>query len=133
MTALGKTLVFFNLLFSLVTGGLIVMVFVTRTNWKEGMDKALAEAKAARAEAVSMKNQRDAQIAEAANQSKKEQDRIRELNTQISAKDAQIATLTQQGEASRRDAAEQLAISQSQSQQIARLQQERNQKDEYLK
>jgi hypothetical protein len=49
MTALGKTLVFFNLLFALVTGGLIVQVFLTRTNWKIGFDAAVAESKAAQA------------------------------------------------------------------------------------
>lgn len=46
MTALGKVLVFFNLLFSLVVGGLIVVVFVTRTNWKAGYDDAVRQAKA---------------------------------------------------------------------------------------
>lgn len=39
MTILGKILVFLNLVFSLVTGALIVMVFVTRTNWKAGFDR----------------------------------------------------------------------------------------------
>lgn len=36
MTVLGKILVIVNLVFSLVTAGLIATVFVTRTNWKEG-------------------------------------------------------------------------------------------------
>jgi hypothetical protein len=34
MTVLGKILVFVNLVFSLLTGALIIMVFVTRTNWR---------------------------------------------------------------------------------------------------
>jgi hypothetical protein len=38
MTVLGKILVFVNLVFSLITGALIVMVFVTRTNWKAGYE-----------------------------------------------------------------------------------------------
>jgi hypothetical protein len=42
MTTLGKILVFVNLVFSLVTGALIIMVFVTRANWKSGFDKVSA-------------------------------------------------------------------------------------------
>lgn len=49
MTALGKILVFFNLLFALVTGGLIVQVYLTRTNWKTGFDMAVADRNAAQA------------------------------------------------------------------------------------
>ena len=41
MTILGKILVIVNLVFSLVTGALIVMVFVTRTNWKASYDDLL--------------------------------------------------------------------------------------------
>jgi hypothetical protein len=39
MTVLGKILVFVNLLFSLITGALIIMVFVARTNWKAGFEE----------------------------------------------------------------------------------------------
>jgi hypothetical protein len=39
MTTLGKILVFVNLVFSLITGALIIMVFITRTNWHEGYQK----------------------------------------------------------------------------------------------
>lgn len=39
MTTLGKILVFVNLVFSLLVGGLIVTVYVTRTNWKFNYDK----------------------------------------------------------------------------------------------
>lgn len=38
MTVLGKILVICNLIFSLVTAALIVMVFLTRTNWKSAYD-----------------------------------------------------------------------------------------------
>ena len=43
MTSLGKILVFINLLFSLLTGALIIMTFVTRTNWRTGYDEAVAQ------------------------------------------------------------------------------------------
>ena len=36
MNTLGKILVFINLLFSLVTGALIIMVFITRSQWQTG-------------------------------------------------------------------------------------------------
>lgn len=49
MTALGKILVFFNLLFALVTGGLVVQVYLTSTNWRVAHDAAVADAKAAQA------------------------------------------------------------------------------------
>jgi len=42
MTALGKILVFVNLVFSLLTMALIGMVFFTRTNWKAAYDKQTA-------------------------------------------------------------------------------------------
>jgi len=38
MTTMGKILVTVNLLFSLLTGALIIMVFLTRTNWSKGFD-----------------------------------------------------------------------------------------------
>ena len=39
MTVLGKILVFINLVFSLLTGGLIVMVFLTRAQWNDAFKK----------------------------------------------------------------------------------------------
>ena len=39
MTILGKILVFVNLIFSLVIGALVIMVYVTQNNWVDGFDK----------------------------------------------------------------------------------------------
>jgi septal ring factor EnvC (AmiA/AmiB activator) len=39
MGVLGKILVFVNLVFSLLTAGLIIVVFTTRSNWKDAYDK----------------------------------------------------------------------------------------------
>jgi cell shape-determining protein MreC len=39
MTILGKILVFVNLVFSLVTGALAIIVYVTQNNWADGFDK----------------------------------------------------------------------------------------------
>jgi septal ring factor EnvC (AmiA/AmiB activator) len=46
MTAFGKVLVFLNLVFALLTGGLIGMAFLTRTNWYNAYQAADAAAKA---------------------------------------------------------------------------------------
>lgn len=50
MTTLGKILVFVNLVFSLLTAGLIVMVYTTRTNWAAASAKQAATIAVIRAE-----------------------------------------------------------------------------------
>ena len=45
MTVLGKILVFINLVFSLAVVGLIVTVFMTRTNWRNGYEEINKEYK----------------------------------------------------------------------------------------
>src|SRR5439155_11186303 len=42
MTAFGKILVFLNLIFALLTGALIGMVYVTRTNWRVNFEQVQA-------------------------------------------------------------------------------------------
>jgi hypothetical protein len=39
MTALGKILIFFNLIFSVVVGALVIMDYTARTHWAEGVKK----------------------------------------------------------------------------------------------
>ncbi len=61
MTVMGKILVIVNLVFSLVTGALLIVVFATRTNWKTENQRLAGEIKnyaSARQEAV---NERDAE------------------------------------------------------------------------
>jgi chromosome segregation ATPase len=43
MTIVGKILVFVNLVFSLVVGGLVMMVYMTRTNWEDAFNKTKAQ------------------------------------------------------------------------------------------
>ena len=50
MTIVGKILVFVNLVFSLAVGGLVVVVFATRANWKDAYDKEHARYEAANAD-----------------------------------------------------------------------------------
>jgi hypothetical protein len=49
MTVLGKTLVFFNLVFSILTGALVLMVFSARTNWQVAAKKLSDEIQIAQA------------------------------------------------------------------------------------
>jgi len=57
MTVFGKLLVFMNLVFSVVTGALIVFVFTTRANWEAVYKDAETKAKAAE---VAYKNEKAA-------------------------------------------------------------------------
>lgn len=127
MTALGKTLVFFILLFSLVTGGLIVMAFLTRTNWRIGMEAAMQETKAAQAALKQEQATSTQRKAEFENIRKKLEEEIVELKKQNQTKDAEIANQKAQANSSQRDAAEQLVVSQAGSVEIQKLQLERNQ------
>src|SRR5262249_36017384 len=67
MNVLGKILVFVNLVFSLLTAGLIVMVYTTRTNWNDAYKKQVASnaALTARAQADVAAAQDDAKAKEA--------------------------------------------------------------------
>src|SRR5262245_61642913 len=47
MTIVGKVLVFLNLVFSLVVGGLVMMVYATSTNWEDHYTKLKAQYQAA--------------------------------------------------------------------------------------
>ena len=62
MTAVGKALAIFNLLFSMVLCGLIVIVYSTRTNWKNEYEKARNLAQVAEAAYKAEKNQHENDI-----------------------------------------------------------------------
>lgn len=59
MTVVGKLLVFLNLVFSLVVGGLAVVDYTARTHWKEGFDKVKAQNDVLRAFGESQKREAD--------------------------------------------------------------------------
>jgi hypothetical protein len=60
MTALGKVLVFVNLVFSLLTVGLITVVFISRTNWKNGFDNLEKQLQVARADLATERDSKNA-------------------------------------------------------------------------
>jgi peptidoglycan hydrolase CwlO-like protein len=55
MTTLGKILAFVVLVFAVLTAALEVMVYVTRTNWKDGFTKMEASLKAAQADSTALR------------------------------------------------------------------------------
>ncbi len=89
MTVVGKILVFVNLVFSLITAGLIVMVYTTRVNWWDAYKKQEAAVKVARA---------DAQAAEtaAAEQVAKQRAEYDRLNAEKTKLDSQVKALNDQ-------------------------------------
>jgi hypothetical protein len=62
MTAVGKILVFFNLLLSIATAALIVLVFVTRTNWKTQYEEAVRLARVAETAYKAERQDRQTQV-----------------------------------------------------------------------
>src|SRR5262245_34620590 len=133
MTALGKALTFFNVLFAIITGVLIVNVYITRTNWRVGMELAQQETKAAQAAtkaAEAAANQKGIDLEE---QKKKLQEQIKKLNDAILGKDEEIKTEKERVKASEVNAVKDRQISQAGTAEINRLQTERNQMAEQVK
>lgn len=127
MTALGKVLVFFNVLFALVTGGLIVVVFLTRTNWRVGMELAQQETKAARAALEAERSAAAQKRLDAEAEIKRLQEEISRLNTVILGKDVEIAGERKKFNDARAESMKAAEISNAASAEISRLQTERNQ------
>jgi hypothetical protein len=90
MTVLGKILVFVNLVFSLLTAGLIVMVYTTRVNWNKAFDSQKAAVAVARQDVATAEADADRKVKEKDTQYqalKTEKDRaaseVRGLNDQL--------------------------------------------------
>ena len=90
MTVLGKILVFVNLVFSLMTAGLIVMVYTSRVNWSAAystQSKAMAVARADAETATADKNdaikKADAQYQALKAEKDKAASEVRGLNDQL--------------------------------------------------
>src|SRR5262245_48237742 len=64
MNTMGKVLAGLNLVFSLVTGWLIIMVFVTRTNYSEGYERKSREVDTITQTMAAKEQQADTRIAE---------------------------------------------------------------------
>jgi len=120
MTIFGKILVFMNLLFSVVTGALIVFVFTTRSNWvgayNDAKAKAEATEKAYLAERASHENDRK--------QAESAQDALTKEKGLL---DQQLALLRDETERLRRTADTQTALNNTSAATSQRLQAELDQ------
>jgi len=133
MTALGKALTFFNVLFAIVTGVLIVVVFITRTNWRVGMERWEQEAKAAKAALESEKQASIQKKNDAEEQKKKLVEEIASLNKTIRGKDEEVKTEKDRAAGFEVQLAKYGQISTAGTAEIGRLQVERNQMADQLK
>jgi myosin heavy subunit len=96
MTAVGKILVFVNLLFSLMVGGFIIMVYIARTNWADNYKNLEARYKALAAEADSTR----AEAQEIRTKVAQEIDALKAANKKLTedlvAKDAEVKAVNTQ-------------------------------------
>jgi hypothetical protein len=94
MTVLGKIFVFMNLVFSLVTAGLIVMVYTTRTNWNDAYKKVLATNTVVRAQA-------DADVQAAKDETAAKEKQVQALNRNVQELQAQVKAETAKADGAR--------------------------------
>lgn len=106
MTILGKILAIVNFVFSLVTVALIVMVFVTRTNWKAGFDRVnqsyaveRANAAAYAQEAQANKTTCDARLAQANQEIERLQAAVKQEQQATDAQKKELAKIKDQAAA----------------------------------
>jgi predicted nuclease with TOPRIM domain len=90
MNTLGKTLVFLNLIFSVLTGALIVMVFTTKTNWKSGYDRlsqAIQIERADKLKAVAEVEDKEAKLAKTVKDVQGQQDELAKKTAEAETKE----------------------------------------------
>lgn len=100
MTAFGKILVFMNLLFSVVTGFMIIMVFDKRTDWKTKYDKMERRAESAE---VAYRNEKQSHESD-----------LKQKDSASASKDTEIASLKDRLSAAQADAQANLKKAQEQ-------------------
>jgi hypothetical protein len=110
MTIVGKVLVFLNLVFSLVVGGLVMMVYATSTNWEDHYTKLKAQYQAANADREQMAQDMDNLRKDAANKLTDANNKLaaaekarKDAETERDTKAAELATIKQKD---RKDAAD---------------------------
>lgn len=96
MTAVGKILVFVNLLFSLVVGAFIIMVYIARTDWARNFNTLKANYSALAAEAQTIREEAQAER----NNASKEVDTLKAANKKLvddlAVKDGQLKAINDQ-------------------------------------
>ena len=97
MTTLGKILVIVNLVFSVVTGALIIMVYAVRTNWSVEHGKRVEELRAAQEsartyqeQAKKFADQRDLAVVAIEAARKKLEDQVKDLKEEVAKKQGDL-------------------------------------------
>src|SRR5262249_13356807 len=132
MTLLGKTLTFFVLLFSVITGGMMAMAFVTRTNWRTRYENAqnevnvlIAAQKAEREHFKALREKYEKDLADA-------KTAIDTANTKITGLEANLKNQEQKVADLVKNANTEAVNNQAATRQIDALSQERNQLKDQL-
>jgi hypothetical protein len=120
MTVFGKILVFLNLLFSVVTGALIVFVFTTRSNWVAAYTDAKTKAEAAEAAYRTEKASHEADRKQA-------EQTLATVGEQMALLDKQLGALRADNEQLQRTAATQTNLNNTSASNSQRLQAELDQ------
>jgi len=115
MTVLGKILVFINLVFSLIVGALVVVIFMTRTNWSIELGKAQTNRAIEQSNNQVIKQdydklvaERDTFLAQNTAEKKKIQDDLN--NTLVREKDVSDKLIAEEKKSTKLDAAVQAAL-----------------------
>ncbi|OAI48160.1 hypothetical protein AYO44_07825 [Planctomycetaceae bacterium SCGC AG-212-F19] len=96
MTTMGKVLVFINFLFSVLTGALIIMVFITRTNWAKGFDEVKRDLERERNNFLSEREQKYALEKAKTEEDNQKDGKIKEQGELLKIRDAEKADLSKQ-------------------------------------
>jgi hypothetical protein len=120
MTFFGKLLVFLNLVFSVVTGALIIFVFTTRSNWVGAYNDAKVKAESAE---KAYKNEKTAHD----NDLKQKDATLKEMEEQIKQLNNRVATAQAEAQQARDAADKQVNVNRTASTDAQRLQAELDQ------
>src|SRR2546421_2863277 len=120
MTFFGRMLVFLNLVFSVVTGALIIFVFTTRANWAGAYADAKTKAEAAEKAYKAEKTAHD-------NDVKQKDATLKEMDEQIKQLNSRVATAQAEAQQGRDAADKQVNVTQKANTDAQRLEAELNQ------
>ncbi len=113
MTAVGKILVFLNLVFSLVVGAFVIMIYLARTHWVEEYNKLGAQNKVLAASEQTYKSEADKAQQDAAAKIKKVQADITNVQKDLQAALAENKQLSKDLEEEKKKSTQQNALASS--------------------
>jgi hypothetical protein len=139
MTVIGKILVFVNLVFSLITAGLIVMVYTTRINWYDAYTKQTAALKVVqgdfqRAEAAQKEtvDRKDAEYQQLIATKNKLESESKSLTDQLAKTKADLEAQLKVGTSSQKVTVDQLAELERRKTEVETLKKQINDQDKKI-